>query len=98
MKQTVKLFQARKVDSEGRPLKQDGEIGSLTWAALFGEETLAGPGAPNDFSADPPRIAGREVAKEVREQPKNSNRGPEVNEYLKCAGDDRARCPQAVLW
>jgi hypothetical protein len=30
MKQAVKLFQARNVDAEGRPLKQDGEIGALT--------------------------------------------------------------------
>jgi hypothetical protein len=30
MKQAVKLFQARNVDTEVRPLKQDGEIGALT--------------------------------------------------------------------
>src|SRR5262245_32582242 len=40
MKQTVKLFQARNVDAAGRPLRQDGEVGSLTWAALFGSDTV----------------------------------------------------------
>src|SRR5262247_1865696 len=39
-KASVKLFQARNVDSEGRPLKQDGEVGSLTWSALFGPDTV----------------------------------------------------------
>ena len=35
MKQTIKLFQARHVDADGRPLKQDGEVGSITWEVLF---------------------------------------------------------------
>jgi murein L,D-transpeptidase YcbB/YkuD len=34
MEQLVKLFQARNVDGEGRPLRQDGKIGQVTWAAL----------------------------------------------------------------
>jgi len=37
---SVKLFQARNVDSEGNPPKQDGKVGPLTWAALFGVEWL----------------------------------------------------------
>ena len=40
MKQAIKLFQARNVDAEGRSLRQDGEVGSLTWAALFGSNTV----------------------------------------------------------
>src|SRR6476469_7999088 len=36
MKRSVQLFQARNVDDTGLPLKQDGEVGSLTWAALYG--------------------------------------------------------------
>src|SRR5262245_49408487 len=34
-KNAVKLFQMRSVDSEGHALVMDGEIGSLTWSALF---------------------------------------------------------------
>ena len=59
---SVKLFQARNVDGEGRPLKQDGELGPLTWAALFGEETRVDvevseectPGVRDDAGADGP--------------------------------------------
>src|SRR6185437_13270157 len=38
--QSVKLFQTRHVDDEGRPLVPDGEVGSLTWSALFGGQTV----------------------------------------------------------
>ena len=39
-KQAVQLFQAQYLDAEGRPLKMDGEIGSITWAALFGADSV----------------------------------------------------------
>ena len=32
----VELFQMRSVDFQGRPLAVDGEVGSMTWGALFG--------------------------------------------------------------
>ncbi len=38
--QAVKLFQARHVDAQGRALLQDGRIGAITWAALFGSQTV----------------------------------------------------------
>ena len=81
----VKLFQTRNVDREGRPLKQDGEIGPLTWAALFGDDTV-----PDRLTPSSPLLkavlgqAASQVG--VLEKPKNSNSGPEVNEYLKRAG------------
>ena len=87
MKQLVKLFQARNVDREGRPLKQDGEIGSLTWEALFGAASVPSSEAPDDaLLAQVLDIAAGEEAKQVREVPRNSNRGPEVDAYLKRAG------------
>jgi hypothetical protein len=100
-KQTVKLFQARSVDAEGRPLKQDGEVGSLTWAALFGADTV-----PRSDSVDDPllakvlQIAAAEEAKPVREVPKNSNRGPQVDAYLRRAGvaPGYAWCCAFVYW
>jgi hypothetical protein len=73
MKRVVKLFQARHVDSAGRPLKQDGEIGALTWGAIFGTESV-------------PASAAGEEEKKVREVPMNSNRGPEVEKYLARVG------------
>ena len=87
MKQAVKLFQTRNVDREGRPLKQDGEIGSLTWEALFGIESVPASNTPDsDLLAKVLSIAAGEEAKQVREQPRNSNRGPEVDQYLVRAG------------
>lgn len=87
MKQTVKLFQARNVDSEGRPLKQDGEVGSLTWEALFGADSVAASDKPDDpLLAQVLKIAAGEEARQVREVPRNSNRGPQVDAYLIRAG------------
>ena len=45
---TVRLFQARNVDAAGRPLVQDGEIGMLTWTALFGLDTVPKHRTPTD--------------------------------------------------
>lgn len=101
MKQAVRLFQARHVDTSGRPLKTDGEIGAITWAALFGSQAV--PGAAG--SADPllARVlstAGAECDRGVRERPPNSNRGPEVERYLARVGlgPGYAWCCAFVYW
>lgn len=87
MKQAVKFFQARHVDSAGRPLRQDGEIGSLTWEALFDDEAVPANAPPQDaLLAAVLSFAAGEEAKKVREVPRNSNRGPEVDQYLLRAG------------
>ena len=87
MTQAVKLFQARHVDAQGRPLKIDGEVASITWAALFGGQTVPeAPRASDPFLASVMAIAAAEEAKGVRESPRNSNRGPEVDAYLKRVG------------
>jgi len=87
VKRVVKLFQARHVDSAGRPLKQDGEIGSLTWEALFGIGTIAvADTSDSDLLEQVLVVAAREEAKKVREIPVNSNRGPDVVKYLTRAG------------
>ncbi len=83
----VKLFQARHVDPDGRPLKIDGEVASITWAALFGDDTVPeAQRAKDPFLASVLKIAAAEEAKGVRESPRNSNRGPEVDAYLKRVG------------
>lgn len=87
MKQTIKLFQARHTDSSGRPLKQDGEVGALTWEALFGEDAMPSSNMPNNpLLAQVLVTASAEEAKGVREVPPNSNRGPQVDAYLRRAG------------
>src|SRR5262249_44869958 len=39
-KRAVKLFQARFPDTSGSPLVIDGEVGSLTWGAMFGASSV----------------------------------------------------------
>jgi CHAP domain len=87
MKQVVKLFQARHVDSLGRPLKQDGEIGSLTWEALFGSQSVPASDKPGSPLLEQVLTQAKgEEARQVREVPRNSNRGPQVDAYLKRVG------------
>jgi|RhiMethySRZTD1v2_1073278.scaffolds.fasta_scaffold107522_5 hypothetical protein len=84
-KASVKLFQTRNVDAEGNPLKQDGKVGSLTWGALFGVETVPASTEPTSpFLGAVLLKATSQVG--VLEQPKNSNSGPEVDGYLQRAG------------
>lgn len=97
----VKLFQARNVDTYGRTLKQDGQIGSLTWAALFGPDTVVrSSDAGSPFLRAVLQIAAGELAKGVREQPKNSNRGAEVEAYLASTGlgPGHAWCCAFTYW
>ena len=39
-KSAVKVFQARFPDATGRPLGIDGEVGSFTWGAMFGAQSV----------------------------------------------------------
>lgn len=100
-KRAVKLFQARHVDDEGRPLKQDGEVGSLTWSALFGARSVPiAEEADDALLARALEIAAGEEARQVREDPRNSNRGPEVEAYLASTGTPPgyAWCCAFVYW
>lgn len=87
MKQAVRLFQARHVDAQGRPLKADGEIGAITWSVLFRQQAAPGPQLSRDaLLARVLQIAGAECDRGVREIPPNSNRGPDVEKYLASTG------------
>ncbi|MEX8518329.1 MAG: peptidoglycan-binding protein [Leptothrix sp. (in: b-proteobacteria)] len=100
-KQAVKLFQMRRVDPQGRPLKVDGEVGPITWEALFGGTTVpSADQAGGDFLATVLQVAGAEEQKKVREEPRNSNSGPQVDEYLRRAGVEPglAWCCAFVYW
>jgi CHAP domain/Putative peptidoglycan binding domain len=93
MKQAVQLFQARNVDpATGAPLKPDGEVGSITWAVLFGAGSVASnTQAASNLLAKALAIAATQVG--VLEQPRNSNRGPMVDQYLRRAG-----VPPGLAW
>lgn len=81
----VKLFQMRFPDVTGSPLQVDGKIGSLTWGALFGKESV-------HSSAEPSTALTKEVVEYAKtqigvlENPLGSNRGPEVDKYQIAAG------------
>jgi len=84
-KKAVKLFQARFPDVSGRPLGIDGEVGSFTWGAMFGAASV-----PSSSPASSPLVkaaidfAVTQIG--IRERPLGSNRGPEVDQYLRAAG------------
>ena len=81
----VKLFQARFPDTSGLPLEPDGKVGSLTWSALFGLDTVpAAARGPSALTAAAVAFARTQIG--VMEEPLGSNRGPEVDIYLRAVG------------
>jgi len=99
-KSAVHLFQARSVDSQGRSLNPDGVVGPLTWAALFGSNSLPG-------TIDVPHspllqmtlvVAASQIG--VMEHPPGRNTGPEVDRYLEAVGlgPGHAWCAAFVYW
>lgn len=88
-KGAVKVFQARFADASGRPLVIDGEVGSFTWGAMFGAASV-----PSSSPTSSPLVkaaidfAVTQIG--VREAPLGSNRGPEVDQYLRAVGLDPA--------
>lgn len=99
----VQLLQARSVDDQGQALKIDGVVGPLTWVALFGSHTVPtitdvpiSPLVRNSLA-----VAASQVG--VVEEPPGSNRGPQVDEYLRAVGIDPksgsyAWCAAFVYW
>jgi hypothetical protein len=79
----VKRFQMRFTDADGLPLRVDGIVGPVTWAALFGA-------APPVVDADAPLLtaAVEQATAEIGvvEDPPGSNRGPRVDAYLRAVG------------
>ena len=85
----VKVFQARFPDTDGQPLVIDGKVGAITWAALFGAESVPRTDVPpTPLLAEAITMATSQIG--VMEQPPGSNRGPEVDEYVRRVGLDPA--------
>lgn len=87
--EAVLLFQARYTDPLGRELEVDGEVGPNTWTALFGAEAVSeGPAfqAGSSIRDLVVQVAASQVG--VREEPRGSNRGPQVDEYIRASGLD----------
>jgi len=98
----VKLFQTRHTDAGGTPLKADGQIGPITWAVLFGTQSVASDNnAPSALLGKVLEVAASQIG--VEEVPPNSNRGPKVDEYLRTVGLDPegqhySWCAAFVYW
>lgn len=81
----VKLFQARFTDVDGIPLVVDGKVGSITWPVMFGDDSVpTSAEAPSPLLAAILRNARSQIG--VMEKPPGSNRGPEVDTYVKRVG------------
>jgi hypothetical protein len=94
----VRLFQARFPAPAGGPLSIDGRVGPLTWAVLFG------PGTVPTFDEAPAPLLGKavEVARGqlgVMEEPRGSNRGPQVDAYVRSVAiDPRSAIPWCMAF
>ncbi len=81
----VRLFQSRFTDAEGTPLVVDGEIGVLTWEALFGAASIPNvTGASSPLLTEVLAFAVTQIG--VLEVPLGSNRGPQVDKYVQSVG------------
>ncbi len=97
----VKAFQAVSADAEGQPLKPDGIVGAITWAALFGDDRVPAQATTDDaFLAQLLAVAAAEEARNVREDPVGSNGGTYVDAYLASVGlpGGNSWCAAFVYW
>ncbi len=78
----VQFFQARFTDPDGLPLTIDGEVGPLTWASLFGAQSVPVVNtSSSSFLASVLDVAISQIG--ILEDPVGSNRGPQVDKYIR---------------
>jgi hypothetical protein len=83
----VRLFQMRFSDVDGAPLRIDGLVGAITWSALFGDKAVPPKRSTSDeLLGAVLDFAGSQVG--VMETPPGSNRGREVDRYVRAVGLD----------
>jgi len=97
----VRSFQAQSTDTSGNPLTIDGEVGAITWAALFGKASVpaaTAKDAPTELLRKVLAVAKTQLG--VTEVPPGSNEGPEVEAYLKSTGVGKGNpwCMAFVHW
>ena len=100
-KSAVKLYQATHQDLLGNPLTIDGQVGSITWQALFGADTVPQVNEVSNLLLNEAlNIARTQVG--VMEDPPGSNRGKQVDAYDRAAGvepgPDIYWCAAFVYW
>jgi CHAP domain len=92
----VKLFQSQNADQAGRPLQVDGEVGAMTWGALF--SVAPTPVTSGSLAVTALGMAVSQLG--VMEVPLGSNRGPMVDQYLQSTGTALGSfwCMAFVFW
>ncbi len=82
--EAVHVFQSRSVDQFGTPLTVDGRVGPGTWAALFATEIPTATQSETPLQEGALQVASSQVGS--MENPLGSNRGPQVDVYLRSVG------------
>ena len=90
----VKLFQSQNVDATGRSLPVDGEVGPLTWDAVFVATPVFLPATGAAGAAL--GVAISQLG--VMEVPLGSNRGPQVDAYQIAAGLSLTPGAKGFFW
>jgi hypothetical protein len=90
----------RHTDAFGRDLAPDGQVGALTWGALFGDQAVPPAGEPADAELPGRALAVAASQLGVQERPLGSNRGPEVEQYQAAVGIEPGQpwCAAFVYW
>ncbi len=84
-KNAIKRFQIRYPDVSGHTLVVDGILGTLTWGALFGAQSISTySSAPSLLTQAAINYATTQIG--VLEDPLGSNRGPVVDQYQQAIG------------
>lgn len=97
--QAIRLYQATHRDQHGLPLEIDGKVGSLTWYALFGANSITLNNEPSSaLLTEVINIAQSQIG--VMEVPAGSNCGPEVEAYQASVGIGAGTfwCAAFVYW
>jgi hypothetical protein len=97
MVSAVKQFQSQHTDINGNPLIADGVIGPITWEILFLQQIIVNPITSPLLK----KVLQKAVSQiGVMEQPPGSNRGPEVEKYLRSVGlgGGYAWCMAFIYW
>ncbi|MRG48781.1 CHAP domain-containing protein [Chitinophaga sp. SYP-B3965] len=94
----VKQFQALHRDRFGNPLITDGKIGSITWEILFDNVAPVQNVAPTGLLAKAIEVAESQIG--VMEKPPGSNRGAEVDAYLRSTNTPLGSfwCAAFIYW
>jgi hypothetical protein len=86
----VRAFQATTLDADNRPLYIDGIVGEKTWNTLFAGDRKPSP-HPSPFQQHALHFAIQQLG--VQENPIGSNRGDQIDKYLKSV-----KAPAGVPW